>query len=559
MAFVNEITAGSETRTIQDVNAQTKDLATPITIDGVQQTTVEGALGALNTQGGDALQKSGGTMSGNIAMGGNKVTGLTNGVNDADAVTVQQLNEQISSNTAFYRGSFATKAALLAVAWQTSDPSAANYVTNNDFAYVESDETHDGEAWRYAYVYEAGGSGNGWTAQYRINEAPLTSAQIAALNSGATASNIAQIGTNSTAISNIKNGTNIDSFGAVETALAGKQGELTFDTTPTAGSTNPVTSGGIKTALDGKAGTATATTTASGLMSATDKAKLNGIADNATANSPYTDTPAMDGTGSTGSNANYARGDHVHPTDTSRLAVIGKGVNLLEDWYFMNPVNQRGVTVVSNPGYFIDRWRLVSGTVNVTASGLTLTSGTVIEQRLEFAPPAQRTASVLTSSGSASAAYSTYTDGGSTVYAFRITASSAATVVAAKLEQGAVQTLYSGTTLLDPPPNYQQELAKCQRFFQRVSLGCDFLADVFGQIIVSPTLPVQLRSAPSSVTVSSPSGATGSVQVYNNGYVDLPISDLRSSSPNFVSFRVPGTSANQAFLVNGFVDINAEL
>ena len=37
--------------------------------------------------------------------------------------------------------------------------------------------------------------------------------------------------------------------------IANKQDTLTFDTTPTANSTNPVTSGGIKTALDGKAPT----------------------------------------------------------------------------------------------------------------------------------------------------------------------------------------------------------------------------------------------------------------------------------------------------------------
>ena len=39
----------------------------------------------------------------------------------------------------------------------------------------------------------------------------------------------------------------------VDTLLAGKQNTLTFDTTPTASSTNPVTSGGVKTALDAKA------------------------------------------------------------------------------------------------------------------------------------------------------------------------------------------------------------------------------------------------------------------------------------------------------------------
>ena len=38
--------------------------------------------------------------------------------------------------------------------------------------------------------------------------------------------------------------------------------------------------------------------------------------------SAYTSTPAMDGTGSAGSGTAYARGDHVHPTDTSRQAKI---------------------------------------------------------------------------------------------------------------------------------------------------------------------------------------------------------------------------------------------
>lgn len=39
----------------------------------------------------------------------------------------------------------------------------------------------------------------------------------------------------------------------INEALAAIQTKLTFDTTPTADSTNPVTSGGVKTALDGKA------------------------------------------------------------------------------------------------------------------------------------------------------------------------------------------------------------------------------------------------------------------------------------------------------------------
>lgn len=47
----------------------------------------------------------------------------------------------------------------------------------------------------------------------------------------------------------------------VDNGLASKQNTLTFDTTPTANSTKPVTSGGIKTALDGKQNTLTFDTT----------------------------------------------------------------------------------------------------------------------------------------------------------------------------------------------------------------------------------------------------------------------------------------------------------
>lgn len=141
------------------------------------------------------LSLSGGTMTGDLNMGQNQITNLGTAVNDGDAVSLAQMNEQISSSTAFFRGSFASYAALIAVAWQTTDPTAANYVSNNDYAYVADDETHEDEAWRYIYVNESGGQNNGWQAQYRINEAPLTEAQVAALNSGATAAKISAIDT----------------------------------------------------------------------------------------------------------------------------------------------------------------------------------------------------------------------------------------------------------------------------------------------------------------------------------------------------------------------------
>ena len=55
---------------------------------------------------------------------------------------------------------------------------------------------------------------------------------------------------------------------------------LTFDTAPTAGSTNPVTSGGVKTALDGKLGKSDNAVSATKLQAAR---KINGVAFDGTA------------------------------------------------------------------------------------------------------------------------------------------------------------------------------------------------------------------------------------------------------------------------------------
>lgn len=50
----------------------------------------------------------------------------------------------------------------------------------------------------------------------------------------------------------------------------------------------------------------------------TEKTKLSNIAANATANAPSSTSPKMDGIAAAGSEADYSRGDHVHPSDTTR-------------------------------------------------------------------------------------------------------------------------------------------------------------------------------------------------------------------------------------------------
>ena len=128
-----------------------------------------------------------------------------------------------------------------------------------------------------------------------------------------------------------------------------------------------------------------------------------------------------------------------------------KGVNLLHNWYFPNPVNQRSVSgTISAAGYFIDRWILASGSVTLTANGLTL-NGT-ITQILEYAAGTDVTASVSMYSGTATASYNNSTK------TFTLT-SSGGTIRAAKLEKGTVSTLEN-----DAPPDYGELLALCQRY-----------------------------------------------------------------------------------------------
>lgn len=112
------------------------------------------------------------------------------------------VNSSINNIAAVFRGNYPTQVDLLAVAWQTTNPNADYYVTNNDYAYVESitatsgdswSTLHAGEAWRYLYTI-----GTGWQPQFKVNDSPFTAEQLAAINSGATTENIGQIETNKT-------------------------------------------------------------------------------------------------------------------------------------------------------------------------------------------------------------------------------------------------------------------------------------------------------------------------------------------------------------------------
>ena len=144
------------------------------------------------------------------------------------------------------------------------------------------------------------------------------------------------------------------------------------------------------------------------------------------------------------------------------LCEIKTNRNLLDNWLFTNPVNQRGQATWSNANeYTVDRWKLTSGSASLALDGSGLTLNGTLVQILETAVGQPVTCSAVTDTGEMITP--TYDDNTKT---FTITATGQ-TIKAAKLEIGSEQTLAhkeSNIWVLNELPDYGQELAKCQRF-----------------------------------------------------------------------------------------------
>lgn len=176
--------------------------------------------------------------------------------------------------------------------------------------------------------------------------------------------------------------------------------------------------------------------------------------------------------------------------------------NLLDNWYFLDPINQNGETEYPAGGtavsYIVDRWRKSKDAkVSLSESGLAVSGGWIqqildLDKKELLGRPC--TLSLLSSdnklysavhtlkSTDATEALDSNTDFGKfrlqsfliggivrPAYAILLNQNIHLTIVAVKLELGPVQTLAhkEGDTwvLNDPPPNKAAELAKCQRYY----------------------------------------------------------------------------------------------
>lgn len=218
--------------------------------------------------------------------------------------------------------------------------------------------------------------------------------------------------------------------------------------------------------------------------------------------------------------------------DAVALAPQLSNPNLLDNWYFGNPVNQRGQTEYTGAGYGIDRWYLFNNiTCRITPDGLTLASSgenSIFECYLDTDLTGKTvTMSALIDgivySGSKVVDSQDYIGSvpfpGGTIrvfYAdgksfFRIWLSNVAgTTVqlkAVKLELGSQQTLAhqdaDGNWVLNEIPDYGEQLRRCQRYFVNFNpnkvewfVMPPAVAINAGQAYSTVTLPVAMRAQP---------------------------------------------------------------
>lgn len=272
--------------------------------------------------------------------------------------------------------------------------------------------------------------------------------------------------------------------------------------------------------------------------------------------------------------------------------------NLLDNSDFRNPINQREKTEYSGGGYTIDRWCFANsaGVLTINDGYVSLSSGVGYWKQIVEMTPAELgtyTMSLLTNEGElyvtrgtpnhaagvflADGSYFYYetTSGGLVAVNIRIAASSTLNIKAIKLERGTNQTLArkdsdGSWVLADPPPNRQQELAKCQRYFIRLTKPNNPYSSIVGMgtavnastcFCICP-VPVPMRDIPKVSAFSS--------ELLNKGLANFYSISSVSVYGAYANNQVTLTAASSGlvsgdlyYLVcrrnNGYIDLSAEL
>lgn len=275
--------------------------------------------------------------------------------------------------------------------------------------------------------------------------------------------------------------------------------------------------------------------------------------------------------------------------------------NLLDNWYFGNPVNQRGVTSYTGEGMrvgyrTIDRWRGAvrhpdvnvdseNGYITLTVNGTDWNNFTQVFEH-DLPTNTMLTGSVLTDTGLYSLtalytgsnqpklvidnAWSVYfgktTYNNQTCFQFNIYGDRTQTgksinVIACKLELGSQQTLAhqdeNGNWVLNEIPDFGEQLRRCQRYFRRFPAWYCVGSQQAGNAIFRYPLNPPMRAVP-TIAMQYPGDLDAAL---HNGSGNITPSSVTldwNNSCDAIGFFFRGATGD-AFTCTRYVDVNADL
>lgn len=256
---------------------------------------------------------------------------------------------------------------------------------------------------------------------------------------------------------------------------------------------------------------------------------------------------------------------------------LSANANLLDNAYFVNPVNQRGQTSYTEQGYTIDRWRSVeNNTVSITDNGITATGEIFQPFAKKGLAGAILTAVVMLDNGTMlckSGAVPTGSDWNN----FIITSDSNASVMVTNANADTLRfritpggntvvwaALYRGEYPADRipefvPKGYAVELMECQRYFIRIKSF-----QVAGQIFTdsarfSFTLPMPMRITPTLTLITKGT-------IICNGVKDVAVTGATfvGATGNRIKISTDhksqsGWSLQTGVWVDGYFELSADL
>ena len=226
--------------------------------------------------------------------------------------------------------------------------------------------------------------------------------------------------------------------------------------------------------------------------------------------------------------------------DSQLFPRLGKGINLLRNWYFWGggiqrvgwqlPINQRGLTTYTDAGPTIDGWQQTGGTTTVDAYVVTHTSPAgassdfyqIVDVPIDdYFYKIPITFGIMSGSNYFVSSEVIYSAAGPVQVFYspefslwleaqsyrrvkaiiRVHAGQSVALQAAKLELGTHGTLAERTSsafqISDPPPDYAEELAKCQRYLLPITAGAIMKGlSIGGTYYVDVETPVTMAASP---------------------------------------------------------------